>query len=76
VCARQPVDAGNSEIRALGLQHGGDETIAATDFEHAGGGRHKLGKPFRKVSNLLLKTSFSCKTPSALIEYAVYNGAR
>jgi hypothetical protein len=76
VCARQHTDAGNGKIRAPGLQHGEDETIVATDVEHAGGGRHKLGKPFRKVSTLLLKTSFSCKTPIALIEYAVYNAAR
>jgi hypothetical protein len=48
VCARQHIDAGNSEIRAPGLQLGGDETIAATDVEHAGGGRHQLGEPFRK----------------------------
>jgi hypothetical protein len=59
VCARQHIDAGNSEIRAPGLQHGSDQTIAATDVEHAGGGRHKLGKPFRKgfqpsVENQLL----------------------
>ena len=59
VCARQHIDADNSEIRAPGLQHGGDETIAAPDVEHASGGRHKLSEPFRKgfhssVENQLL----------------------